>query len=83
MPRKLPPMKPYIFIDEEQHLSQKAHVTPAMVPKLPEGLQARTKLGRHLEYMGLGPFFLNFPWTITSPALVDELTQHHTISEEL
>jgi hypothetical protein len=62
---------------------QKDHVTPAMVPKLPESLEARTKLWRHLEYMGLGPFFLNFPWTITSPALVDELTQHRTIPEEL
>jgi hypothetical protein len=69
--RKLPPMVPHIFINEEQSLSQKNHVTPVMVSKLSKGLEARMKLGRHLKYMGLGPFFLNFPWTITSPALVD------------
>jgi hypothetical protein len=83
MPRKLPPMKPHIFIDEEQRLLQMSHMTPAMVPKLPESLEARTKLRRHLEYMGLGPFFINFPWMITSTVLVDELTQHQTISDEL
>jgi hypothetical protein len=50
-----------------------------MVPKLPESQEARTRLRRHLEYMGLGPFLLNFPWTITSSVLVDELTQHGSI----
>jgi hypothetical protein len=54
-----------------------------MVPKLADSLEARTKLGKHLEYMGLGPFFLNFPWTITSPVLVVELTQHCLIPKEL
>jgi hypothetical protein len=76
-------MKPHISIDDEQHLSRKAHVTPAMIPKLPDSLEARTRLGKQLEYMGLGPFFLNFPWTITSPALVDKLTQHRSIPEKL
>jgi hypothetical protein len=44
MPRKPPKMKPHIFIDEEQRLLQKSRQTPAMVPKLPEILEARTKL---------------------------------------
>jgi hypothetical protein len=83
MPRKLPPMKSHIFINEEQPLLQKSHMTLAMVPKLPESLEARTKLWRHLEYMGLGPFFLNFPWMITSSVLVDKLTQHCSIPKEL
>jgi hypothetical protein len=83
MPHKLPLIKSHIFIDEEQHLLQKSHMTPAMVLKLPKSLEARTKLQRHLVYMGLGPFFLNFPWTITSSVLVDKLTQHCSIPEEL
>jgi hypothetical protein len=83
MPRKLPKMKPHIFIKEEQRLLQKGHMTLAMVPKLPESLEARTRLRRHLEYMGLVPFFLNFLWIITSSVLVDELTQHCSIPNEL
>jgi hypothetical protein len=83
MLRKLPKMKPHIYIKEEQRLLQKSHMTPAMVPKLPESLEARTRLQRHLEYMGLGPFFVTFPWTITSSVLVDKLMQRCSIPNEL
>jgi hypothetical protein len=60
MPSKLPRMKPHISIEDEQHVSGKAQVTPAMFLKLPDNLEARTSLRKHQEYMGLGPFFLPF-----------------------
>jgi hypothetical protein len=33
--------------------------------------------------MRLGPFFLNFPWTISSSVLVDDLMQRQTIPDKL
>jgi hypothetical protein len=83
MPRALPLMKTHISIKDEQRRSHKAHVTPAMAPKLPSSLDARKRLVKNLKYMGLGPFFMNFLWTITNPAMADKLMQHCPIPEEV
>jgi hypothetical protein len=76
-------MKSSMIIPDEQRRLQKTHLIPAMVPKLPSNPDARRRLGKNLEYMGLGNRILNFPWTIVNQAMVDELTQNCLIPDEV
>jgi hypothetical protein len=53
------------------------------LPRIPKDLKARTTLEKNLEYMGLGPRLMNFPWSITSTTMVNELTQNQPVPEEV
>jgi hypothetical protein len=59
------------------------HITPTILPRIPKDLKARTTLGKNLKYMGLGPRLMNFPWSITSATMVNELTQNRPVPEEV
>jgi hypothetical protein len=59
------------------------HITPTISPRISKDLKARTTLGKNLEYMGLEPRLMNFPWSITSTTMVNELTQNQPVPEEV
>jgi hypothetical protein len=59
------------------------HIMPTISPRIAKDLKARTTLGKNLEYMGLGPRLTNFPWSITSATMVNELTQNRPVPEEV
>jgi hypothetical protein len=83
MPRPLPPLDVCLPIGKEARRLQMLHITPTISPRIPKDLKARTTLGKNLEYIGLGPRLMNFPWSITSATMVSELTQNRPILEEV
>jgi hypothetical protein len=70
-------------IGEEARQLQVLHITPTILPRIRKDLKARTTLRKNLEYMGLGLRLMNFPWSITSTTMVNELTQNRPIPKEV
>jgi hypothetical protein len=70
-------------IGKEAWRLQMLHITPTISPRILKDLKARTTLGKNLEYMGLGPRLMNFPWSITSTTMVNELTQNQPVPQEV